>query len=81
MKDALDHLEKHGGDLVITALYKQDMNGFDFSKQVKNEFGIPVIVLTGFSYSDEEATASGADLIRWIPIQLDELLVDIENLL
>jgi CheY-like chemotaxis protein len=77
----LDCLSSNTIDLVITDLSKPDMDGIDLCRKIKAEYDIPVIMTTGVKYSEEEAEAAGVDLVIWVPIKFDELLVDIEDLL
>jgi CheY-like chemotaxis protein len=82
-EDALELLEQHRVDLIITDISKPDIDGFEFTRIVKARYGIPVIIATGCKelITEGEAKDAGADIIMYKPIQFSEVLLNVKTLL
>ncbi len=80
---ALDILSESKIDLAIVDIMMPGMNGIDLCKLIKQKFKIPVIIIT--AASDRElrvnALTSGADEFINKPIEKEELMIRVKNLL
>jgi two-component system chemotaxis sensor kinase CheA len=61
--DALERLRYQPVDLVVTDVQMPRMNGFELTRQLKLQFGLPVILVTGMEKEEQrrEGLAAGAD--------------------
>lgn len=77
--EALDH---QSIGLVITDHLMPGMDGFEFSKRIRESHNVPVIMLTGMGQPDEgEDNAEVVDAYLSKPIGVHELLDIIESVL
>ena len=70
-------------DVVITDIMLFGMNGLELTDQIKKDFDIDVIVMTGYSgeYSYEEAISKGASDFVFKPVRFEELLLRLRRVL
>ena len=61
--DALERLRYQRVDLVVSDVQMPRMNGFELTRQVKSQFGLPVVLVTGMEKEEHrrEGLAAGAD--------------------
>ena len=61
--DALERLQHQPVDLVVTDIQMPRMNGFELTRQVKSQFGLPVVLVTALEKEEHrrEGLAAGAD--------------------
>jgi two-component system chemotaxis sensor kinase CheA len=61
--DALERLRYQPVDLVVTDVQMPRMNGFELTRQLKSQLGLPVILVTGMEKEEHrrEGLAAGAD--------------------
>jgi two-component system chemotaxis sensor kinase CheA len=61
--DALEQLRAHPVQLVVTDLEMPRLNGFELTRQVKSQFGLPVVLVTGLEREDDrrQGLEAGAD--------------------
>jgi two-component system chemotaxis sensor kinase CheA len=61
--DALERLRYQPVDLVVTDVQMPRMNGFELTRQLKSQFGLPVVLVTGLEKEEHrrEGLAAGAD--------------------
>jgi two-component system chemotaxis sensor kinase CheA len=61
--DALERLRYQPVDLVVTDIQMPRMNGFELTRQIKSQFGLPVVLVTGLEKEEHrrEGLAAGAD--------------------
>jgi two-component system chemotaxis sensor kinase CheA len=61
--DALERLRYQLVDLVVSDVQMPRMNGFELTRQVKSQFGVPVVLVTGLENEEHrrEGLAAGAD--------------------
>jgi len=84
--DALNMLEKHHPDLLVTDIMMPRMNGYELVRRIRqlSEFRLlPVILLTARTKIQERILGyqSGCDLYLPKPFELEELAAAIRNLL
>lgn len=82
-EEGLDILRKKNIQVVITDIMLPGMDGLELTDQIKNEFDIDVIVMTGYSgdYSYEEAINKGASDFVFKPVKFEELLLRLKRVL
>ncbi len=80
---ALDLLDTHHVDVLLTDIHMEHMNGLELTAIVKAKFDIDVIVMTGLSseYSYEEAATAGAADFLFKPFQFTELNLRLKRVL
>ena len=80
---ALEILDKTRVDLVITNIRMPGMNGLEFTRLVRDQYDLNVIVQTGYSGSwvREEAVRAGAVDFYHKPGKLNDLLATITRAL
>ena len=74
VREALDTLDQNPDvRAVISDVRMPDVDGFDFLRVVKQRFpDIPVILMTGYPYSDNDVIPTGATILRK-PLTMDQL--------
>ena len=85
-KEAMGMVIEHDPCLVITDIVMPEMNGYELCREMKSRertMGIPVILLTAFSRSEDvmEAISCGADNFLTKPFREDYLVSHIEQIL
>lgn len=85
-KEAIGMVIEHNPSLVITDIVMPEMNGYELCREMKSRektMGIPVILLTAFSRSEDvmEAISCGADNFLTKPFREDYLVSHIEQIL
>jgi DNA-binding response OmpR family regulator len=85
-KEAIGMVIEHSPSLVITDIVMPEMNGYDLCKEIKSRektMGIPVILLTSFSRSEDvmEGISCGADNFLTKPFREEYLVSHIEQIL
>jgi len=85
-KEAMGMVIEHDPSLVITDIVMPEMNGYELCREMKSRertMGIPVILLTAFSRSEDvmEAISCGADNFLTKPFREDYLVSHIEQIL
>ena len=83
---ALELVEKHNPDLVLSDVMLPDSNGFELCKKIKDDLQtshIPVVLLTALSDLSNELDGikSGADAYLSKPFDLQHLLATLENII
>ena len=83
---ALDELNLHKVDIVVTDVMMKGMDGFELCRKIKNTFEtshIPVIILTACTADIDRVKGYevGADGYLYKPFNMNVLLAKIENLL
>ena len=81
--DAIDVLEENTIDLVIVDVTMPGMNGFELCARIKEEYEIPVIMLTARSALNDKRQAfqAGTDDYITKPFEMEELLFRINAVL
>ena len=82
-QQALTIIEQFSPDLIIVDLDMPNMNGLEFTKQVKAiNPNFPVIMVTAFSkfYTSDEITGSHPDAFLQKPVEMDKLLEVIQRM-
>jgi signal transduction histidine kinase/DNA-binding response OmpR family regulator len=82
----LDMAEKHSPDLIISDVMMPNMDGFEFTKRIKENVQtshIPVIILTAKSSDTSKITGfeKGADAYLYKPFNTKELIVRVQKLI
>jgi two-component system response regulator GlrR len=78
---ALQHMERHDWDLLITDYCMPRMNGLKLTKQVRSRFpSVPILVVTGDGPCDE-LVKNGATACVGKPFTSDELLEIVKTIL
>ena len=85
-KEAMGMVIEHDPSLVITDIVMPEMNGYELCREMKSRertMGIPVILLTAFSRSEDvmEAISFGADNFLTKPFREEYLVSHIEQIL
>jgi two-component system cell cycle response regulator len=82
-EDALEKLTSKNIHIVITDIMLPGMNGLDLTHEIKQNYDIDVIVMTGYSedYSYEEAIHKGASDFVFKPFRFEELLLRLKRVL
>ena len=85
-KEALQLMDTHDINLVISDVMMPDMNGIELCKTIKDDISrshIPVILLTAKTDSNTELAGieSGADIYITKPFKVRHLIVRVKNLL
>ena len=85
-KEAMGMVIEHDPSLVITDIVMPEMNGYELCREMKSRertMGIPVILLTAFSRSEDvmEAISCGADNFLTKPFREEYLVSHIEQIL
>jgi diguanylate cyclase (GGDEF)-like protein len=82
-EDALAILEKEQIEVVITDIMLPGMNGLELTDQIKRNYDVDVIVMTGYSgdFSYEEAISKGASDFVFKPVRFEELLLRLRRVL
>ena len=82
-EQALTIVEQFSPDLIIVDLDMPNMNGLEFTRQVKEiNPHFPVIMVTAFAkfYTSDEITASHPDEFLQKPVHMDKLLEVIQRM-
>ena len=82
-QQAMTVIEQFSPDLIIVDLDMPNMNGLEFTRQVKEvNPHFPVIMVTAFAkfYSDDEINASHPDVFLQKPVHMDKLLEVIQRM-
>ena len=82
-EEALDLLNAATPDIVLTDIMMQEMDGLELTQFVRKNFGVAVIVMTGYSanYSYEEAVNAGASDFIFKPFRFEELDLRIKRVM
>jgi len=85
-KEALQLLKSQNMDLIISDIYMSEMDGYSFCKEVKGNpltQHIPVFLITSESSAEAKIKGfqSGADAFLRKPINIQELILRIDNML
>ncbi len=82
--EALQDIQAHGSQLIITDLSMPSMSGLELLEAIrKTDLEVPVIMITGFSTEDNAIRAlrlGAADFVKK-PFDMDELLIKIDDML
>lgn len=81
--EALEELEKNNYSLVVVDIMMPKMDGYELTKQIREQYEIPVIILTAKSQlqDKEKGFSLGTDDYLVKPFELKELLFRIKALL
>ena len=82
--EALEFMEHHIPDLVITDLLLPGEHGIDLIKIIKEKYFLPVIVISGIYREKEVSHAVSEDLVEAFfekPLNLDQVLGKIDSIL
>jgi CheY-like chemotaxis protein len=75
--EALEILKSQDIDIVISDIVRPDGDGLEFTQRLKNDFGIPVVIISGsvpdFN-SPPDCFSAGADAVLKKPVRLADLL-------
>ena len=81
-EEGMEALDRQSIGLVITDHLMPGMNGFEFTKLIRESYDIPVIMLTGMGQPDEaDSYVEVVDAYLSKPIGVHELLDKIESVL
>jgi two-component system cell cycle response regulator len=82
-EDAFEIIKSGTIQIVITDILLPGKNGLQLTSQIKQNFDIDVIVMTGYSenYSYEEAINKGASDLVFKPFRFEELLLRLKRVL
>lgn len=82
-EEALEFMQEHSVDVIITDIMLSGINGLEFTEAVKKKHDTAVIIMTGFidDYSYEEAIRKGADEFVLKPVQFEELRLRLKRLI
>jgi diguanylate cyclase (GGDEF)-like protein len=82
-EEALDLLRSETIQVVITDIILPGKDGLELTDQIKSDYDIDVIVMTGYSgdYSYEEAINKGASDFVFKPVRFEELLLRLRRVL
>lgn len=82
-EDAFEIIKSGTIQIVITDIRLPGKNGLQLTSQIKQNFDIDVIVMTGYSenYSYEEAINKGASDLVFKPFRFEELLLRLKRVL
>jgi len=81
---ALDAVERHSPDIVLTDVQMPEMDGFELCRQLKRKYDfLPVLMITSFQDRDSRLTGikCGADDFLAKPIDFLELELKVKNFL
>lgn len=81
--EAMDILETHPVDVVITDIIMPGMDGLELTQQIKEKYDYEIIVMTGFAgeYSYEEVIQKGASDFVFKPVRYEELHLRLQRVL
>lgn len=81
--EALDILETHPVEVVITDIIMPGMDGLELTQQIKEKYDYEIIVMTGFAgeYSYEEVIQKGASDFVFKPVRYEELHLRLQRVL
>jgi diguanylate cyclase (GGDEF)-like protein len=81
--EALEILELHPVDVVITDIIMPGMDGLELTQQIKEKYDYEIIVMTGFAgeYSYEEVIQKGASDFVFKPVRYEELHLRLQRVL
>lgn len=81
--EALDILQSHPVDVVITDIIMPGMDGLELTQQIKEQYDYEIIVMTGFAgeYSYEEVIHRGASDFVFKPVRYEELHLRLQRVL
>ncbi len=82
--DALDKLEKHYIDLIITDIMMPEIDGFELTQSLRDaNYNMPILIVTAKDqfYDMQTGFKSGADDYMVKPINVKELVLRVEALL
>ena len=79
--EAIKILDSNKIDLVVADIKLGDMDGLDLTQQIKKDFDVDVIVMTGFSeeYAYEDVIRRGASDLIFKPFRFEELILRLER--
>jgi len=82
-EEALDLLNDFTPDVILTDIMMKGMNGLELTRFVRKNYGVAVIVMTGYSadYSYEEAVNAGASDFIFKPFRFGELDLRIKRVM
>ncbi len=83
-QSALEALEHHSADLVLTDLRMPKLGGMDLIKRIKSDYpSVKIVVLTAYGSVESavEAVKRGADDFLTKPINLDKLYITVQKIL
>ncbi|MFW6052957.1 MAG: diguanylate cyclase [Desulfosalsimonas sp.] len=82
-EEALEFLNQHAIDVMITDIMLSGINGLELTESVKKRYDTAVIIMTGYidDYSYEEAIRKGADDFVMKPVQFEELRLRLKRLI
>lgn len=82
-EEALELLNTFTPDIVLTDIMMQGMDGLELTRFVRKNYGVAVLVMTGYSanYSYEEAVNAGASDFIFKPFRFEELDLRIKRVL
>lgn len=82
-EEALELLQTNSVEVVITDIILPGKDGLELTDEIKKEYDIDVIVMTGYSanYSYEEAINIGASDLVFKPVRFEELLLRLKRVL
>lgn len=81
-RKALDLLDTHVFDLILTDLGMPEVNGWDIAERAKERRpGVPVVLVSGWGaqYEDEDLSHRGVDLVCSKPLSYQKLLEILER--
>ena len=75
-RDALEQIRQEKPDLVLLDVRMPMMSGFDVCRTIKDQYNIPVFMLTGFDADEQrrEAVEAGADAFISRPFDITTLM-------
>jgi len=81
--EALEILERHTVDVVITDIIMPGMDGLELTQKIKEKYDYEIIVMTGFAgeYSYEEVIQRGASDFVFKPVRYEELHLRLQRVL
>jgi len=83
---ALEYLQEHSPDLILTDIALPGMDGFTLTKNIRaqEKFArIPIIILTAYLRQTDKETVQATALLRYLskPVNIPALLTQIQELM